>query len=230
MRLTVAVFMGILLLLSACSPVVEQNQPTKLPATLTVSQKITLPGPNTITPQAVNSPAVETQIPRIKDTPFVSPSPSLPQICSPLEGITISELTQPDLLKNLFQPPRQGMDDGHHGVDFAYWSRGERKTMLGLPVLSAMTGRISGIIKNREPYGNAIIIETPLDELPTIFWRRYRYPPRRRLFNLRPLYSARPARHRNILKLPGPFTCCTRILTKHRWDRSGKSDLRSAHW
>lgn len=165
LRLTIPIFIGVLLFLSTCSPRDEQNLPTDLPDAATVSQELFSPAPNTITPQVVNFPVVETQTPQIIDTPIVSPSPSLPPICSPLEGITITELTQPDLLKNLFQPPRQGMDDGHHGVDFAYWSRGERKTMLGLPVLSVMTGRISGIIKNREPYGNAIIIETNLDDL-----------------------------------------------------------------
>lgn len=73
---------------------------------------------------------------------------------------------QPDLLKNPFQTPHPGMDDGHHGDDFAFWSRGDYKTMLGLPVHSVLAGQVAGVIRNREPYGNAIIIETPLDSLP----------------------------------------------------------------
>ncbi|MBE0696390.1 MAG: M23 family metallopeptidase [Anaerolineaceae bacterium] len=38
--------------------------------------------------------------------------------------------------------------------------------MLGLPVLAVLSGRVAGIIRDREPYGNAIIIETSLDVLP----------------------------------------------------------------
>ncbi len=109
--------------------------------------------------------------------PAPSPLPSLTpnptptatqsfQICSPLEGITLAEMGQPDLLKNPFQAPRPGMDDGHFGADFAYWSRGERKTMLGLPVYSVFAGRVAGVIHNHTPYGNAVIIETPLDGVP----------------------------------------------------------------
>jgi murein DD-endopeptidase MepM/ murein hydrolase activator NlpD len=38
--------------------------------------------------------------------------------------------------------------------------------MLGLPILAAVDGVVSVIISNRLPYGNAIIIETPLEHLP----------------------------------------------------------------
>jgi murein DD-endopeptidase MepM/ murein hydrolase activator NlpD len=89
------------------------------------------------------------------------------EICSPLEGISLEELGRPDLLKNPFDPPRPGFDSGHHGADFAYWSRGERTTMLGLPVYAVLAGRVAGVILDRYPYGNAVIIETSLDTLPT---------------------------------------------------------------
>ena len=38
--------------------------------------------------------------------------------------------------------------------------------MLGLPVLAALDGVVAAVIDNRLPYGNAVIIETPLDKLP----------------------------------------------------------------
>ena len=57
-------------------------------------------------------------------------------------------------------------DDGHHGADFAYWTRGERTTMLGHPVLAVLGGTVAGVVQNRTPYGYAVIIETPLDALP----------------------------------------------------------------
>lgn len=97
--------------------------------------------------------------------PTTTPTPAL-ALCSPLEGITLAELGQPDLLKNPFQTPHPGMDDGHHGDDFAFWTRGAYKTMLGLPVHSVLAGQVAAVIRNREPYGNAIMIETALQTLP----------------------------------------------------------------
>lgn len=70
------------------------------------------------------------------------------------------------MLKNPFEMPRPGMDDGHHGADFAYWTRGERTTMQGLPVYAVLPGTVAGVIYNRLPYGNAVIVETALSALP----------------------------------------------------------------
>jgi murein DD-endopeptidase MepM/ murein hydrolase activator NlpD len=39
--------------------------------------------------------------------------------------------------------------------------------MLGLPVYSALPGQVAAVLPNRLPYGNAVIIETPLDRLPS---------------------------------------------------------------
>jgi murein DD-endopeptidase MepM/ murein hydrolase activator NlpD len=97
-------------------------------------------------------------------------------MCSPLEGITLAEMGAPDLLKNPFVAPRPGMDDGHHGADFAYWSRGDRKTMLGLPVYSVLNGQVAAVIHNRQPYGNAVIIETSLQSLPASFLQSLAVP------------------------------------------------------
>jgi murein DD-endopeptidase MepM/ murein hydrolase activator NlpD len=97
--------------------------------------------------------------------PTATPTPAF-SLCSPLEGITLSEALQPDLLKNPFVEPRPGMDDGHHGIDLAYWSRGDRKTMVGLPIHSALNGKVAAVLPLRKPYGNAVIIETPLQNFP----------------------------------------------------------------
>lgn len=106
-------------------------------------------------------------------TPTHTVSPTAPAVvCSPLEGIALDELSSPDLLKNVFQRPRPGWDEGHHGVDFAYWSRGERASMVGLPVQSVLAGRVTAVLPDRQPYGNAVIIETPLDDLPPT-WRAF---------------------------------------------------------
>jgi murein DD-endopeptidase MepM/ murein hydrolase activator NlpD len=88
-----------------------------------------------------------------------------PEVCSPLDGIEIAVLNQPDLLKNPFAPPQPGKDDGHFGIDLAYWADAEGRPMQGLPVRAALAGVVAGVIQNRYPYGNAVIIETPLDNI-----------------------------------------------------------------
>ena len=109
------------------------------------------------------SPSLAAHTPTSPPSETATPALSL---CSPLEGITLAELGQPDLLKNPYQTPHPGMDDGHHGDDFAFWSRGSYKTMLGLPVHAVLAGQVAAVIANREPYGNAVMIETPLQALP----------------------------------------------------------------
>lgn len=163
----------------ACSPTrttpapqAETSSPGTLPpasaaATITV-------GTTAVQPTAV---ALATATPDI--TAAVEPSATatagdavpapVTAVCSPLEDVTLAELAEPDLLKNPFEAPRPGMDDGHFGADFAYWSRGAHKQMLGLPVRSVLHGRVAGVIHNRMPYGNAVIIETSLSELPDIW-------------------------------------------------------------
>ena len=104
---------------------------------------------------------------------FLPPTPSpsatsVPEtaICSPLDGQTIASLSTPDLLKNPFEAPRAGYDDGHPGIDLAYWTRPDGLPMLGLPIHSVLSGRVAAVVFNRQPYGNMVIIETPLERLP----------------------------------------------------------------
>lgn len=166
------------LLLGACSPVQISITPAgkiALPAStpsLALSVDKTSPAP---LPPAAGGPdttAAHTAKPSpvSSETPAAqTPTPTF-AMCSPLKDVTLAELAQPDLLKNPFQQPRPGMDDGHFGADFAYWSRGTHKQMLGLPVQAVMQGRVAGAIHNRMPYGNAVIIETALNTLPAS-WR-----------------------------------------------------------
>ncbi len=83
------------------------------------------------------------------------------RICSPLQGIPITELT--DTIHNPFNPPRSGRDDPHQGVDFAVLKYGI--ALSGNPVQSVLDGHVAAVIDNRFPYGNALMIETPLESL-----------------------------------------------------------------
>ena len=111
----------------------------------------------------------------IESVPTSSPSPSPAytkkstgveeitdlRICSPLQGIPITELT--DTIHNPFNPPRSGRDDPHQGVDFAVQEYGI--AISGNPVQSVLDGHVAAVIDNRFPYGNALMIETPLVSL-----------------------------------------------------------------
>jgi len=146
------IFILTFLLVGCTSPVLS---PTVKP-TETRSPTETVPAPETLTP----SPSA-THIPTSTITPTLAIV-----LCSPLEGISLAEL--PTLMTgDIFQPPLPGRDDGHHGIDFAFYRHGALTTMLGLPIQAIMSGKVAAVINNRKPYGNAIIIETSLDTIPT---------------------------------------------------------------
>lgn len=69
------------------------------------------------------------------------------------------------MVVNPFHPPRTGLDDAHQGVDLAYQLNGESIALEGQPVQAVMDGKVASVLSDRFPYGNAILIETPLDEL-----------------------------------------------------------------
>ncbi len=146
--------------LSACTPA-SQSLPTSSP-TLLPTQPL-------ITPSATIEPATATANP---PTPTITPLPPTAtltatprvEVCSPLQGITLDEL--PQIVTNVFDPPRPGEDDGHQGVDLAFYRFGDRVGMLGLPVLSVLPGKVAAAVKDRPPYGNMVIIETPLESVP----------------------------------------------------------------
>lgn len=127
----------------------------------------------------VASSRTPTTVPTATTTP--SPAPSLTaslapswtptntfepksSVCSPLQDITLEEM--PQILQTPVLTPRPGQDDGHHGDDFAFWRFGNMVGMDGLPVRSVLEGTVASVTAERNPYGNSIIIETPLDRLP----------------------------------------------------------------
>jgi murein DD-endopeptidase MepM/ murein hydrolase activator NlpD len=122
------------------------------------------PASTAVQPTQVIPSATPTQAPSFTPAPPATATPAPFKACSPLDGLTIPELQQ--IVSNPFQAPLPGRDDGHHGTDFAYYSRGSRKTMLGLPIYSVLAGRIASVIDNRQPFGNMVIVETPLEQLP----------------------------------------------------------------
>lgn len=139
-----------LVILSGCSPIKIQSTliTTATNAAISVTSE---PSTSTPTSTATIQP---TSIPTLDPT-------SVFTVSSPLEGIQLNELSS--IVSSPFSLPGLAMDDGHHGTDFAFWSRGTYTTMVGLPIHSVLSGRVAGVINDIKPYGNLIIIETPLD-------------------------------------------------------------------
>lgn len=171
-----------LLFLAGCTPAPVGVQPpfskTQPAETGSLIESTNYPAASPTLSNQTKTPSYPTEA-IITQTPTAvtqTPRPSGLKLCSPLQDIQISELLEPDLLKNPFQAPQPGMDDGHHGIDFAYWSRDGHAAMIGLPVYSVLRGRVVGLIHNRPPYGFAVIIETPLDELPPVWIEEIQAP------------------------------------------------------
>jgi murein DD-endopeptidase MepM/ murein hydrolase activator NlpD len=143
--------------ITACAPVLTTPSPTGQPTTIQAS-------PTPALTRTTASTVAPTEIPAILPSEFILP----PSLCSPLAVQpleTIGEIiTQP------FMAPRQlddgtYKDDAHHGLDLGYYTRnGENFT--GTSVLSATNGRIAAVIHDRPPYGNAILVETPYEQIP----------------------------------------------------------------
>ena len=112
------------------------------------------------TPTATNT---QTPIPRATDLQFT--------VCSPLAGETITSLYE--IITNPFGYPPMGREDLHHGVDFAYYRRGNRISIEGEIIQSILPGIVSSSIIDRLPYGNMVIIETPQTMLSQIFIDRF---------------------------------------------------------
>lgn len=144
--------LSFLILVCACQP---------LAATSTSSPTPTATNQPTQTPSATPNPTpTATKIP-----PSSTPTEQQFTVCCPLEDETVDSL--PLIMVNpLVRSPHFGQDFGHPGLDFAYYQRGDRASIQGIRIFSIMTGKVLLTLGDSYPYGNAIIIETPLSNLP----------------------------------------------------------------
>jgi murein DD-endopeptidase MepM/ murein hydrolase activator NlpD len=106
-------------------------------------------------------------------TPIKSPTQTeIPiSMCSPLKDETIPSLWE--IITNPFGSPPVGREDLHHGVDFAYYRRGERLSIDGEIIQSILPGTVAASINDRLPYGNMVIIETIPTMLPEGLFEQY---------------------------------------------------------
>jgi len=142
--------------------------------------------PPAVTPAPVPSaqPAAPTRAPTATASPPPSPTstavpPTLtplpqPQVCSPLQDISIAQL--PDQISNPYHPPAPGSDDPHQGVDLADFAPGSRMAIKGRAVQAVLPGRVAMVTQDRFPYGYAILIETPLNAYAPDGWTGAQIP------------------------------------------------------
>jgi murein DD-endopeptidase MepM/ murein hydrolase activator NlpD len=112
-----------------------------------------------IRPETTARPPVKTPT----ATPTLSPTPVAFELCSPLRDLTLPEL--PEIVSAPYNPPPMGKDDRHQGVDFSFYQRNARESILGLEVQSVLPGQVAAAIPDSFPFGNLVIIETPGDVL-----------------------------------------------------------------
>ena len=137
------------ILVTGCSSPRETAAPTAsgLPA---------IPATETVTP--TTAPSTTPQ-----NTPTTAGSAELPlEVCSPLAGYTLPELA--GIVVNPYHPPRLGSDDPHQGVDLAQVDPVNGIALTGMPVQVVLAGKVAGQAADRFPYGNMVMIETPLED------------------------------------------------------------------
>ncbi|MGW8251252.1 MAG: M23 family metallopeptidase, partial [Anaerolineales bacterium] len=100
----------------------------------------------------------------LKSVVPASPTTAAPEVCSPLQDIPTSQLAE--MISNPFSPPPPGSDDPHQGVDFADLSGEQRIALAGRQVNAVLPGKVVLVIEDRFPYGNAVLVETPIQDLP----------------------------------------------------------------
>jgi murein DD-endopeptidase MepM/ murein hydrolase activator NlpD len=70
------------------------------------------------------------------------------------------------IVSDPYRPPPEGSEARHHGMDFAYFHKFERAAIEGAGIQSVLDGQVAAAIVDSFPYGNMLIIETPLQALP----------------------------------------------------------------
>jgi len=143
-----------MLVLFACSPV----------QTITTSNGITperIPS-STSTPYPTELPTLTLIPTAIPETP--TPTQAAYHVCVPLELETFESLKT--IISKPLDIPTIGADTGHHGVDFAYFQRGDRESIEGIEIYTILSGAVVVSLENDIPYGYTVLIETPLSDLP----------------------------------------------------------------
>lgn len=157
-----AVLLSSLLLLGACSPAATPS----LPAPISTIMLPASPEPSLTLLSSPTQPRPTHALAHTATPPV--------NICSPLAQVPIEDLSQ--AISNPYHPPPLGSDDPHEGIDLAVLSPGTGIALTGAAVQAVLPGTVAAVLADRFPYGNALIIETPLDGLPPAWISTARLP------------------------------------------------------
>lgn len=81
-----------------------------------------------------------------------------------------------EIITQPFKMPPLGFDNDHQGVDFSYYRRNGRIGIQGLEIYSAMEGKVAAVLKQKMVYGNAVMIETPISQIPFAWLSKLNFP------------------------------------------------------
>ncbi len=168
----------LLALVAACtSPDAGLIQSATMPSAAIEPTATITPTP-TIYPtmQITATPAATLPPPRLTSTEVV-------HLCSPFPGFGRDALLA--AISNPFRPPRLGRDEPHQAVDVAVTQDGI--ALPGGSVQAMLRGKVAAVIVDRFPYGNALMIETPLVDVPANWLTQLALP------TLAPTVSPNPA-------------------------------------
>ncbi len=163
MKRTLLCLIEVVFLLSGCMHVTDET-PSIIPTITIAPEKVIeldATATNTLTASVTSSPTYQKSI-----LPSVVPSRIL-FISSPLSGVNLVDL--PEMIFNPYSLPMPGSDNPHQGVDFSDVDPETKNARTGLGVGSILRGRVVSMISDRFPYGNALMIATDWQDLPSVW-------------------------------------------------------------
>jgi murein DD-endopeptidase MepM/ murein hydrolase activator NlpD len=121
--------------------------------------------PSLVVETVVSATAIANPTPIPAPSIEPSPEPAPFELCSPLAWETLPELFE--IVSDPYSPPPTNRaEERHHGVDFSHYRRKGYSSIEGEPVQVILEGIVASVIANRLPYGNMVIVETPLRTFP----------------------------------------------------------------
>ena len=101
-------------------------------------------------------------------TPTPTATPLINEISSPLQDIELSDLRLiTSYAYSLKYPFSEGPDDdkNHPAVDLSFYKFKDWTTVVGHPIQAILPGKVVTVTNDVYPYGNSVMIETPLSWL-----------------------------------------------------------------
>lgn len=158
--------LSVYLLYSCGGGAPEQLVFTDIPATSTALE-IESPEPSAIiTNLPVSTAAPITTLPPVPRDRMLNEQGEVTtsniEMCSPLTSHAISQLA--NIVSDAYNPPPNGREERHHGVDFSYYQEGDKPGILGEGVQAIFSGVVVSVQIDRIPYGNMVIVETEINQ------------------------------------------------------------------